>query len=82
MEIATPADIDGLRKSLGISEDEFHAEYGIPRDVLQKWISGEVVPSVVEFTYLNIIATSPHACRASYAMVTLEKRMDYAKRRA
>lgn len=56
---ATPIDVGGLRKSLGLSQTEFAGRFGVNLQNLQRWESGADRPGIYEESLLWHIGQDP-----------------------
>ena|ERR1700733_13764660 len=55
----TPADIQGARKRLGLSQDQFADVFGVSASSLRKWEQGRYAPSGAAKALLKVIALEP-----------------------
>ncbi|HSK40562.1 MAG TPA: XRE family transcriptional regulator [Arenibaculum sp.] len=62
-----PAELRDLRCSLGLSQAQFSACYGMPLATLQDWEQARRVPDTVSRNYLRVIRRSPEAVEAALA---------------
>lgn len=59
VNIPDPIDVRALRQSVGITQAEFSARYGIPLETLRKWERGTRLPEVAAQQYLRVIQKNP-----------------------
>jgi putative transcriptional regulator len=52
-----------IRRTLGLSQEEFAARYHIPIGTLRDWEQGRVEPDQAARAYLTVIAREPDAVR-------------------
>jgi putative transcriptional regulator len=57
----TPADIQGARKRLGLSQEQFADVFGVSASTLRKWEQGRYAPSGAAKALLKVIALEPDA---------------------
>jgi putative transcriptional regulator len=57
----TPADIQGARKRLGLSQEQFADVFGVSASTLRKWEQGQYAPSGAARALLKVIALEPDA---------------------
>jgi putative transcriptional regulator len=51
--------IKGVRRALGLTQEEFARRYGIPVGTLRDWEQGRVIPDLPTRSYLFAIARGP-----------------------
>ncbi|MEO8316404.1 MAG: helix-turn-helix domain-containing protein [Pseudomonadota bacterium] len=56
-----PADVQKVRKMLGLSQDKFAEAFGVSASTLRKWEQGQRAPTGAAKTLLKIIAREPKA---------------------
>ncbi|MBP7339492.1 helix-turn-helix domain-containing protein [Niveispirillum sp.] len=59
VNVADPVDVRAVRKSVGITQAEFSARYGIPLETLRKWERGTRSPEIAAQQYLRVIQKNP-----------------------
>lgn len=58
-----PPDLRALRERLGLTQETFATEFGIPLERIQKWECGEDIPTGMALNYLRVIEQEPDAVR-------------------
>jgi putative transcriptional regulator len=53
----------GIRRALGLSQEEFAARYQIPLGTLRDWEQGRFEPDAAARAYLTVIAREPDVVR-------------------
>ena len=51
--------VRGIRRALGLTQEEFSRRYGIPLGTLRDWEQGRVIPDQPTRSYLTLIARDP-----------------------
>jgi putative transcriptional regulator len=64
----TPADIQGARKRLGLSQGQFADVFGVSASSLRKWEQGQYAPSGAAKALLKVIALEPNAVLRALAV--------------
>jgi putative transcriptional regulator len=54
------ADVSAIRKTLGLSQADFAARFGLNLRTVQDWEQGRVTPDQPARVLLKVIARSPH----------------------
>ena len=62
----------GIRRALGLSQEEFATRYHIPLGTLRDWEQGRTEPDQPARAYLKVIAADPKACRAVWLRTPAE----------
>lgn len=57
--------VKGLRRALGLTQEEFAARYRIPVGTLRDWEQGRSEPDQPARAYLTVIARDPEGVRAA-----------------
>jgi putative transcriptional regulator len=60
-----------IRRSLGLSQEEFAARYRIPLGTLRDWEQGRSAPDRTARAYLEVIAAEPRAAARAHAQAQL-----------
>ncbi len=53
----------GIRRALGLSQEEFAARYHIPIGALRDWEQGRFEPDAAARAYLTVVARAPDLVR-------------------
>ena len=56
-----------IRRTLGISQEDFASRYHIPLGTLRDWEQGRAAPDQAARAYLTVIARDPEAVRKAFA---------------
>jgi len=59
--------VRGIRRALGLSQEEFAARYHIPVGTLRDWEQGRFEPDAAAQAYLSVIAHEPETVRRALA---------------
>jgi len=57
----TPVDVKNIRTSIGMSQSEFAAAFGISVSTLRHWERGDRTPNGPALVLLNVVAKEPKA---------------------
>lgn len=67
VKVPERVDVRAVRQSVGASQAEFAARFGIPVDTLRKWERGAREPDAAGKLYLHVIARNPKAVEEALA---------------